>query len=225
MVGLALLYHLQQSSNSKILRHDNTLPLVAWVLRYVNIPLRCSFISDRAITYNISVTGIMWLLQDFVFSPWSSAGAINWTIPFFSLSLSLNILLTIAIVLRLLLFRRHIVSVLGQGHGRQYTSVAAMIVESASIFSVFSLLFLVPFALNNPLNGLFFSPLGGVQVSPLCSLSIQHTQIVLSGHRYLFDHLPSCTRKVLERQYCYHAARYELDSRCSSWFEGDSFVL
>lgn len=109
-------------------------------------------------------TGTLFLLQVSANSPWVDGGSINWTIPFFSLSLSLNIIITIAIVLRLLLFRRQIVLLLGKDHGTQYTSIAAMIVESAAIFSTFSLLFLVPFALNHPLNEVFFQALSGVQV-------------------------------------------------------------
>ncbi|KAI0684496.1 hypothetical protein BC835DRAFT_1293101 [Cytidiella melzeri] len=110
------------------------------------------------------VTGLLFLLQISANSPWVDGGSINWTIPFFALSLSLNIILTIAIVLRLLAFRRHAVSALGISHGSQYTGIAAMVVESAAIFSVFSLLFLVPFALNHPLNEVFFQPLSGVQI-------------------------------------------------------------
>ncbi|EIM80872.1 uncharacterized protein STEHIDRAFT_142727 [Stereum hirsutum FP-91666 SS1] len=113
------------------------------------------------------VTGLLFLLEVSASSPWSPgspAASINWTIPFFSLSLSLNIILTIAITLRLLVFRRNIVSAMGTSHGSQYASIAAMIVESDAIFSTFSLLFLVPFAMNNPLNEVFFQALSGVQI-------------------------------------------------------------
>ncbi|KAI0696730.1 hypothetical protein BC835DRAFT_1414123 [Cytidiella melzeri] len=88
----------------------------------------------------------------------------TWTFPFFALSLSLNILLTICIALRLLIFRKHVVSVLGDSHGFQYTSIAAMVVESAAMFSIFSVLFLVPFTLNHPLNEVFFQAPSGVQI-------------------------------------------------------------
>ncbi|KAI0693072.1 hypothetical protein BC835DRAFT_1093748 [Cytidiella melzeri] len=110
------------------------------------------------------VTGLLFLLQVSANSPWVDGGTINWTIPFFALSLSLNIILTICIVLRLLIFRKYIVSALGNSHGSQYTSIAAMVVESAAIFSIFSILFLVPFALNHPLNEIFFQALSGVQI-------------------------------------------------------------
>lgn len=95
-------------------------------------------------------------------SPWDSAG-INFTIPYYSMSLALNILVTILIVLRLLVYRHRIVRAMGAGHGSQYTSLAAMVVESAAIYSGFALLFIVPFALSSPLAQLFLQALSMVQ--------------------------------------------------------------
>jgi len=100
-------------------------------------------------------------------SPWDTSG-INWTIPYYVMSLALNILVTILIVLRLLLCRSRVTSLLGKKHGAQYTSVAAMIIESAAIYSTFSLLFLIPFAINTTtslaLSQLFLQALSPVQV-------------------------------------------------------------
>jgi len=109
------------------------------------------------------VMGLLFLIQVSAASPWTP-NSVNWTIPFFSLSLSLNIIVTSAIVIRLLIYRRRISLFMDSSHGRHYTSIAAMIVESASIFSVFSLLFLIPFAMNHPLNQIFFQALSVVQI-------------------------------------------------------------
>ena len=108
--------------------------------------------------------GLMWLLQISSSGPFENS-SINWTIPYFTLSLSLNILVTIAIVLRLLVYRHRIAGVLGSSHGSQYTSIAAMIVESAAIYSVFSICFLIPFALNSSISQIFLQALGQVQTS------------------------------------------------------------
>jgi hypothetical protein len=81
------------------------------------------------------------------------------------MSLALNILVTILIVLRLLVCRSRINRVMGKTHGSQYTSLAAMIVESAAIYSTFSLLFLIPFAFKHPLSQLFLQALSPVQAS------------------------------------------------------------
>ena len=108
--------------------------------------------------------GLLWLIQISQTGPFENS-SINWTIPYFTLSLSLNVLVTIAIVLRLLLYRHRIANVLGTSHGSQYTSIAAMIVESAAIFSAFSICFLIPFALNSSISSIFLQALGQVQIS------------------------------------------------------------
>ncbi|KAJ7578712.1 hypothetical protein C8J56DRAFT_968893 [Mycena floridula] len=110
------------------------------------------------------VLGVLWLIQISASSPWGD-GSVNWTIPYLSTSLGLNILVTLAITSRLFLYRRRITKVLGNNYGSQYTSTAAMIVESAAIYSVFALLFLVPFAVNNALSEVFLQSLAQVQTA------------------------------------------------------------
>lgn len=80
------------------------------------------------------------------------------------MSLALNILVTILIVGRLLLCRYRIGKVMGTKHGAHYASLAAMIVESAAMYSAFSLLFLIPFAMGSSLSQLFLQALSPVQV-------------------------------------------------------------
>lgn len=111
------------------------------------------------------VMGIMWLLQVTTFSPYFSSTNINYTVPYLSLSLALNIIITIVIVLRLLTYRRRISKVLGSSYGTQYTSIAAMIIESAALYSAFSVAFLTLFLLNNPISETFIEALTQVQVS------------------------------------------------------------
>ena len=118
--------------------------------------------------YGYLALSVVWLVQVSApaSSPWASLSnnAINFTAPYFWMSLSLNISMTIAICARLLFYRRRITKVLGPNHGTQYTSVAAMIVESSFIYSAFSLLFLIPFALNNPIQNAFIQLMGEIQV-------------------------------------------------------------
>ncbi|KAG6826140.1 hypothetical protein H0H92_000995 [Tricholoma furcatifolium] len=84
-------------------------------------------------------------------SLWAST-SINFTLPYFCTSLALNIVSTLVIVARLLYFRHRVSSSLGAGYGSQYTTIAAMLVESAAIYSVSSLLFLVPFIVGHPIQ-------------------------------------------------------------------------
>lgn len=109
--------------------------------------------------------GVCWLIQISApsSSPWAS-NTINFTAPYFWLSLALNISMTLAIVCRLFLFRWRISRTLGPGYGQQYTSIAAMLIESAFLYSSFSLAFLIPFALNNAIQNTFVQMVGEVQV-------------------------------------------------------------
>jgi len=73
------------------------------------------------------------------FGATSKAFATSWVI----LSMTLNIILTLLIVGRLLHARKKLVAVLGKQHARLYTSIAAMVVESAALYSGLSLLFII----------------------------------------------------------------------------------
>ncbi|KAG2097497.1 uncharacterized protein F5147DRAFT_714896 [Suillus discolor] len=110
------------------------------------------------------VMGIMWLLQLTSNSPFFTSTNINYTVPYLSLSLALNIIITIVIVLRLLTYRHRITKALGSRFGAQYTSIAAMIVESAALYSAFSLALLILFLLNNPISETFIESLPQIQM-------------------------------------------------------------
>jgi len=85
---------------------------------------------------------------------WSKS-TINFAIPFFSLSITLNFLVTILIVARLLYLRRQSRKAMGGGYFRDEVSVSAMFVESALLTTTFSLIFLVPYARNHPVANIF----------------------------------------------------------------------
>jgi len=68
--------------------------------------------------------------------------------PYFTVSLSLNILLTSMIVIRLVLHRRNIRNAMGSsvGAGQLYGAVITILVESSALYAVSFLLFFVPWA-------------------------------------------------------------------------------
>ncbi|KAF5347288.1 hypothetical protein D9756_009938 [Leucocoprinus leucothites] len=68
---------------------------------------------------------------------------------YFVISLSLNILITTLLALRLLVCRTRIAQVLGRAHGAQYTNLAAMIVESAAIHSFVAILVIITISIDN----------------------------------------------------------------------------
>jgi hypothetical protein len=91
-------------------------------------------------------------------------------IPYYSISLSVNILLTLMIIGRLVLHNRNIRKAIGasSGHGGLYTAIVTMLVESASLYAVVFLPSLVPLAVNSYV-GLIFAIAGEVQVCAVFS--------------------------------------------------------
>ncbi|KAF8980167.1 hypothetical protein BDQ17DRAFT_1517461 [Cyathus striatus] len=90
------------------------------------------------------VLGILYLVQvgEPLGSPWAN-NRINYTLLYATVSLSLNIFITLMIVARLILCRRRLLNSLGAGHGATYLGVTTMFIESAGIYAVFSLMFLI----------------------------------------------------------------------------------
>lgn len=128
---------------------------------------------------NFAAVGVVFTIQSS--TPGSSLyseTAVSFGLPYFVISLSLNIILTILIIARLLTYRRRINAVMGSEHGRDYTSLAALIVESAVLYSVFALAFLITYAINNPINQVFIGLVTPVQVSII--LKIQNAEKLTS---------------------------------------------
>ncbi|KAH8103707.1 hypothetical protein DFH11DRAFT_1734629 [Phellopilus nigrolimitatus] len=98
---------------------------------------------------------------------WSTT-AVNFGIPYWSLSAGLNVLVTALIVARLFLIRARTRAVLSTHHARTYTGVAAMLVESAALYSAAALVFVVAYARGSNVQNLVLPLLGQVQaVAPL----------------------------------------------------------
>ncbi|KAI3600718.1 hypothetical protein WG66_014171 [Moniliophthora roreri] len=113
---------------------------------------------------NVTMVITSWLC-DIINSSGELIG-INYSPPYYIVTLASNIIVTVLIVLRLLIYRHRITRAMGSSHGSYYTSIVAMIVESALIYSSFALAFMVPFAISSPVAQLFLqvwlSPIQGV---------------------------------------------------------------
>jgi len=85
---------------------------------------------------------------------------------YMSLSLSLNFLLTLMIVARLVLQSWNIRAGMGPSAGISglYKSIATMLIESSALFAVSSLLVVVPMGLDHPIAELFVPILAETQV-------------------------------------------------------------
>ena len=76
---------------------------------------------------------------------------------YYSMSISLNAILTLLICGRLLYFSRLMRSTFGDDHGasRLYTGIAAMIAESAAPYTAIGIMFLVSYARQSQTSNLF----------------------------------------------------------------------
>lgn len=122
-------------------------------------------------TLSVPVFGMLWT----VFSrqpglSLCSSLPMEYGTSYFAISLGNNIILTILITIRLLKFRRQVLAALPAQHAKHYVSIAAIIIESAALYSFFAVLFLITYALDNPLNQIFLAVASAAQVC----ISIPH---------------------------------------------------
>jgi len=107
----------------------------------------------------------------FVISSASPSGFINskitasFALPYFVLSLSLNIILTMMIVFRMYAHKLRGRAIFGTDYGRHYTSISAMFVESAALYAICSILMLVTYGLNNPIYQIWLGLCPAVQMA------------------------------------------------------------
>lgn len=94
-------------------------------------------------------------------------------VAYFSLSVSLNIIVTTLICVRLLQASRGISAVLGRDSAKLYTSLTAILSESAALYSVSGIMFIIPYARNSQLTVVFGDIYGDVSVSSQASMSIR----------------------------------------------------
>lgn len=97
---------------------------------------------------------------------WSKI-SVNLAIPYWSISIALNVIITTYIAARLLYMRRRLRRVVTDG-AVEYVSLTAMLIESAALYTINGLVFLVSFSVHSPIQYLALPLLGQTQVSILC---------------------------------------------------------
>ena len=85
-------------------------------------------------------------------------------IPYFSISISLNILLTLLIVVQLVTHSRNIRNAVGAGAGGVYNAIVTMLIESSALYAVSSILFIGPWGANSWVADIFLPILAQNQV-------------------------------------------------------------
>ncbi|KIJ27597.1 hypothetical protein M422DRAFT_37667 [Sphaerobolus stellatus SS14] len=131
--------------------------------------------SGRGIAWAVTAFPILLLIASFVMGTlWTlqssmpglslySALPIAFGTSYYVVSVSINIILTILITIRILLHRKKLLDTLPAEHAQQYLSLMTIIIESAAIYSVTALLFIVTYAVNNPINQIFLTVASGCQ--------------------------------------------------------------
>ena len=116
----------------------------------------------------------------------SSLAIADFGTPLFSISLSLNVLLTIMIVTRLFLHDRSIRKATGTRITADglYRAINTMLIESCGIYAISFLLYMGPWAAASSIANLFFTMLAGTQV---CTLSTLSRRVATFG-RHFFNH-------------------------------------
>jgi hypothetical protein len=145
-----------------------------WVIAFpclMYLASLCTFSSSTAtLLANLIETAMGILLVYQTSQPsgiWNSLAA-NVGIPYFSISVSLNILLTLMIVARLILHDRNLKSAMGGPDrvGGLYKTVVTMLIESCALYALTSLLFIGPWYAKNHTSDIFLPILAEVQVRP-----------------------------------------------------------
>ena len=105
----------------------------------------------------------------------SPSAALNWDIivqelalPYYAITLSLNVLLTLMIATRLIRHSRNVRKAVGPtAGGGLYNTVVTMLVESCALYAVNSLLVIGPIGANSGVSGIFTPMLAYIQVRVL----------------------------------------------------------
>jgi len=110
------------------------------------------------------VLGILWVLQSSQpgLSLYSKV-PVAFGISYYTLSIGVNIILTFLITIRLLIYRRRFKATSTEAPVQVYTSLLTIFIESAALYSVFSICYLVTYAIGNSINNVFIGFTTGAQ--------------------------------------------------------------
>ena len=133
----------------------------------------------------------------FVYQNAKASGAFWSSLPYFSISLSLDILLTIMIVARLILHTRNTRTALGMsGIGGLCKAIIMMLVESCALYAVNSLLLIGTLGAGNVVSTLFITVIGEIQVraspQPQSLDWLSDAATDWTGYRSAAHHLTNC---------------------------------
>ncbi|KIJ58316.1 hypothetical protein HYDPIDRAFT_119682 [Hydnomerulius pinastri MD-312] len=128
-------------------------------LRYARwvIPLPCAMYLSVIVLNCLVLQQEAGLGQSFYVS-------VNLPVAYYALSLSLNVLTTLMISIRLYIHEKELERVLGKGFGTPYTSITSILVESAATYGIWSFVAIILYAEGNLGSSILLGSLGQIQV-------------------------------------------------------------
>ncbi|KAF9030273.1 hypothetical protein BJ165DRAFT_934341 [Panaeolus papilionaceus] len=94
-----------------------------------------------------------------------SAIAVKFALAYYALTTSYTIVITSLMIARILLVRRAFIKATGRReYGTQYLSIAAMLIESSALYTIWGIIFLGLYIVNNPVQFIFLASLSEVQI-------------------------------------------------------------
>ena len=121
------------------------------------------------------------------------ANSVKFGLAYWSLSVAVNVVVTALIVLRLYTARRRLAEAMGtagRDSGKLYTNVSAILVESAALYTIPAIIFLVGYGIGDVLNA-SVDALEVIQVRQNCTFSYDEAHVVFVGHRATSHHSAS----------------------------------
>ena len=148
--------------------------------------------------------GIAFSCQVSRWSGFMESLAANVGIPYFSISISLNVLLTLMISGRLILHSRNIRNALGAPAGVTglCKAIVTTLIESCALYAVCSLLFIASWAAKNWVAYFFLPILAQIQVRGVLFFTKVVSLRRQIGHRSVPRHFTSRQTEHIEEQHC-----------------------
>lgn len=98
-----------------------------------------------------------------------ASGAVYYNIKsqlaFLCIEVGMSVIYTLLVVGRLLRYRRRMESFVSKEHLRIYDEVMMMVLESAALYSILGIIFIISFALHSYISNLVFLAISHVQVN------------------------------------------------------------
>jgi hypothetical protein len=117
-----------------------------------------------------------------------NANPIDFGIPYFSISLGLNLILTLMIVIRIVRHSRDVRDAIGSlvRPKRLYGAIVTIFVESSALYAVVFLLYIAPWGAGSSLQFIFFPILSQVQVCATfsrCAAVLGYGYLIMGTNR------------------------------------------